>query len=191
MDTRTRILAVTCDLMEARRGQVVSMSDIAGAAGLSRQAVYLHFGSRAELLIAAVRYMDTVHCVEDRVRALRDASTGPAMLDALVEFWGDYIPEIYGLAGALLAVRETDDAAAAAWDDRMAVMRESCRCIVESLQREGALAPQWERAQAIDLMRSLLSIRVWDALVMESGWAPGDYVRALKATLRRTFVAEA
>ena len=33
--------------MEERNGQGVRMSDVAGAAGVSRQAVYHHFGSRA------------------------------------------------------------------------------------------------------------------------------------------------
>ena len=32
--------------MEKRRGQGVLMKDIAEAAGVSRQALYLHFGSR-------------------------------------------------------------------------------------------------------------------------------------------------
>ena len=60
-ETRTRILAATLQLMEQRRGQGVRMSDIAGAAGVSRQAVYLHFGSRTELMVAATHYGDEVH----------------------------------------------------------------------------------------------------------------------------------
>ena len=61
-DTRERILKETWHLMEKRRGQGVRIEDVAQAAGVSRQAVYLHFGSRAELLIATTHYLDaTLH----------------------------------------------------------------------------------------------------------------------------------
>jgi AcrR family transcriptional regulator len=46
------------------------MSDIAKAAGLSRQAVYLHFPNRAELLISATKHLDEK---VDRRAALRKA----------------------------------------------------------------------------------------------------------------------
>ena len=54
-DTRTKILQATRQLMEERRGLGVRMSDIAKAAGVSRQAVYLHFDSRIELLSATTK----------------------------------------------------------------------------------------------------------------------------------------
>lgn len=43
IDTRTRILASTCKIMEKQHGINVKMSDIAKDAGISRQALYLHF----------------------------------------------------------------------------------------------------------------------------------------------------
>jgi AcrR family transcriptional regulator len=52
LETRTRILEATRRLMEERRGQGVRMRDIAEEVGISRQAVYDHFGSRAKLLVA-------------------------------------------------------------------------------------------------------------------------------------------
>src|SRR5437016_4280971 len=102
-ETRTRILTETWRLMEQRRGQGVRISDIAGAADVSRQAVYLHFGSRAGLLVATVRYVDEQRGLSERLQRFCAAASGPEALDAFVEFWGNYIPEIYGLAKALLA----------------------------------------------------------------------------------------
>jgi hypothetical protein len=37
---------------------------------------------------------------------------------AYVRFWASYAPDVYGLAKALLAQRETDEAAAATWNNR-------------------------------------------------------------------------
>ena len=66
--TRTRILEATWGLMEERLGRGVRMSDIAEAAGVSRQAVYDHFGSRAELMAATVRYGDVLLGLGERLR---------------------------------------------------------------------------------------------------------------------------
>ena len=56
--TRERILDSTLQLLESGGGSKVRMSDIARQAGVSRQAVYLHYPSRAELLVAATRHLD-------------------------------------------------------------------------------------------------------------------------------------
>ena len=68
--TRTRILAAALALLESSGGQEVRMQDIAKAAGVSRQAVYLHFKSRAELLIATTLYVDEIRHVDARMRRL-------------------------------------------------------------------------------------------------------------------------
>ena len=166
------------------------MSDIAAAAGVSRQAVYLHFGSRAELLIAATRYGDEVLGLDERLRPYREATSGVATLDAFVTFWGNYIPEIYGIARALLALRETDEAAEAAWNDRMDAVRDGCRNVVEALQRDGTLTPQWSRDEAIDILWTLLSIRNWEALTINCGWSREQYAARIRTLARNALARE-
>jgi hypothetical protein len=56
-----------------------------------------------------------------------------ARLDAYVDAWGNYIPVMYGVGRALLAMRATDEAARAAWDDHMTAMREGCSAAVTAL----------------------------------------------------------
>jgi AcrR family transcriptional regulator len=75
-DTRTRILESAWKLLEAGGGSEVRMSDIAKDAGISRQAVYLHFPKRADLLIATTRYIDEVNDIDARLAASRGAATG-------------------------------------------------------------------------------------------------------------------
>src|ERR671916_1770362 len=140
-ETRTRILEATWRLMEERNGQGVRMRDVAAAAGVSRQAVYDHFGSRADLMVATARYGDEVRNLDERLSRYRSATSGVERLEAFVEFWGNYVPEIHGIARALFAAREGDEAVDAAWDDRMRVVQEACHDIVGRLQRDGMLAP--------------------------------------------------
>jgi AcrR family transcriptional regulator len=188
LETRTRILEATRQLMEEHRGQGVRMRDVAEAAGISRQAVYDNFGSRAKLLVETTHYVDEVRGLEERRRHFREATTGVGHLEAYVEFWGNFIPEVYGMAKALLAVRETDEAAAAAWDDRMGAVRESCRTTIEALHRDGMLAPEWSRDVAVDLMWTMLSIRNWEQLTTECGWSTNQYVSRMQKLLKRTLM---
>jgi AcrR family transcriptional regulator len=187
-ETRRRILQKTWQLMERKHGREVRVDDIAHLAGVSRQAVYLHFGSRAGLLIATARYVDEVKGVDERVRALREASDGRRSLDALVDFWGNYMPEIHGLASALLAARETDTAAAAAWDDRMEALRQGCRAVGRCLARDMLLLPEWSPDEAADALWGMLSIEVWERLTRECGWTNQQYIDRMKTALRRAFI---
>jgi AcrR family transcriptional regulator len=188
LETRTRILEATRRLMEEHRGHGVRMRDIAEVAGISRQAVYDHFGSRAKLLVATTHYVDEIRGLKERRRRFQAATTGVERLEAYVEFWGNYIPEIYGMARALLAVRETDEAADTAWDDRMGAVRESCRKTIEALHSDGMLAPEWSSDEAMDLMWTLLSIRNWEQLTTECGWPTSQYVGRMQKLLKRTLV---
>ena len=188
LETRPRILEATWRLMEERHGQGVRMSDVAKAAGVSRQAVYLHFDSRAELLVATARYVDEVRGLGERLSNYRSASTGVQHLETYVEFWGNYIPEVYGVAKALLAARETDEAAAAAWEDRMRAVHTSCRKIIEALDRDGVLDSEWMPAEATDLLWTILSIRNWEHLTIECGWTTEQYVSRTQELSRRAFV---
>ncbi|HEX5848095.1 MAG TPA: hypothetical protein VFY59_02785, partial [Rubrobacter sp.] len=91
-------------------------------------------------------------------------------------------------ARAMLAARETDGAVAAAWDDRMGVVQEACRDIVERLEREGMLARGWTLDEAAEMLWSLLSIGNWENLTLERGWTVDRYVENMKEVVRSVFV---
>jgi AcrR family transcriptional regulator len=187
LETRNLILEKTWKLLEKNRGQEVRIADIARAVGISRQAVYLHFPSRAQLLVAAVRYSDEVHKLNERLEGLTTAASAE-VLDAYVDFWGNYIPEIYGLAKALLTLRETDKAAAAAWEDRMSELRHGAWCAIDCLARGQLLAPEWTVDQAADALWALSSIDVWENLTQARGWSNARYVERMKLVFKRTFM---
>ena len=127
IETRYRILKAALKLLEASQGKGVRMTDIAKRAGITRQALYLHFSTRAELLIATTYYLDEIKAIDERLVPSRTAQSGIERLDAFIEAWGTYIPEIHGIAKALIAMRDTDEAAANAWDERMQDVRQGWR----------------------------------------------------------------
>ena len=166
------------------------MSDIAKAAGISRQALYLHFASRAELLVATTHYIDEVRGLRERNSRWRAADAGVELLESYIEFWAHYIPEIYGLGKALLAVRDTDEAAATAWNDRMTSLRRGCRRTVEALERDGLLAPEWSCDEATDVFWTMLSVQNWEQFTVECGWSTEQYIERMQTLLKRTLVQE-
>jgi len=188
LDTRTRILRSAWKLLEADGGQGVRMADIAKEAGISRQAVYLHFPKRSELLIATTRFIDETLDIDTRLAASRGAASGTARLDAFIQAWGNYIPEIHGIAKALLAMKDTDAAADAAWSDRMQAVRQGCEAAVQALKADGALAPEYAPKQATDILWTLLSVRNWEQLTQECGWSQKRYIETTQMVARRVLL---
>ncbi len=174
--TRDRILKATWKLLESGEGSAVRMSDIAKAAQISRQALYLHFPNRAELLIATTKYLDEVYDVQARLAPTRAAKTGQERLAVWIDVWGNYIPKIYGVAKALMAMQDSDEEARGAWADRMAAMREGCAAAVGALAKDGTLNPDIAEKDATDLLWTLLSVRNWELLRQECGWSQDSYI---------------
>ncbi len=187
-ETRQRILDATVKSLVESGGRGAKMGEVAKAAGISRQAVYLHFASRSELLIAAFRHLGDTLDVKSRLAPSRAAKTGVERIERYIEFWGDYLPEIYGLAKALLIAQDTDAAAAAAWKDRMVAMRDGCRAAIEALDDDGMLASEWGRDEAIDAFMAMLQVPNWEYLTQECGWSKAEYIERMKMLAHRNFV---
>lgn len=189
-DTRTRILEATWHLLEQHRGQGVSMSDIARETGISRQAVYLHFASRTELMIATIKYVDEVKGLYEQLSQLQAITSGIKLMEASIDIWGNYIPEIYGLARAMLMARDTDEAMAAAWNNSMGCLRDVCQSTIETLERENRLNPAWSVDEATDLFVTIISIQNWEQLTVECGWSNSQYIRHIKSLLKSILVKQ-
>ena len=189
LDTRTRILETTWQLLEEHQGQGVKMSDIARAVGISRQAVYLHFASRTELMIATMNYVDEVKGLYERLNQLQSVKSGVGLLDKLIEIWGKYIPEIYGLAKAMLMTKDTDEAMGAAWNNSMGCLRDVCQQSINMLAQEDKLVAAWSIEEATDMFVTIVSISGWEQLVKECNWSNEQYINSIKTLLVRTFVA--
>lgn len=188
LDTREKILQASAELLVDQQGNGVRMGDIAKRTGVSRQAVYLHFATRTELLIATTKFIDEQLQVDKRLEPSRQAKTGSERLNLYIEAWGNYIPEIYGVAKALMNAQDSDEAADAAWKERMEAMKDGCRAAIEALQKDGNLSPDLKPKEAIELLWAMLSVRNWESLVQECGWSNKKYVDRLKLMAKKTFV---
>lgn len=186
--TRDRILKAALRLLESGNGNAVRMSDIAKASKISRQALYLHFPTRAELLVATTRYLDELNDIEGQLIESRSAPNGVARLAAWVDVWGNYIPEIYGVAKALWAMQDSDPEAKAAWAGRMEAVRQGCIAAVQALKADGKLTTKLTQEEAVSFLWMLLSVRNWEQLRLECEWSQERYLAVMKDMAATTLI---
>jgi AcrR family transcriptional regulator len=172
--TKTRILETTWKVLETRSDKN-RMSDIATAVGISRQALYLHYPTRAELLIATTKHIDKVKKVNQRLELSRAAGSGIERLHFFIKAWGGYIPEIHGISVALRNMRENDKAAAEAWDERMQAVRHGCQAAVRAIEKDGKLKSDLSEQVATDILWTLLTVENWERLVLDCTWSQSEY----------------
>jgi len=188
-ETRITILEAARRLMTAPDRRGVSMAEIAAAAGVSRQAIYLHFEGRTQLLVALVRHVDEVHGFAGMLRKCERAPDGRRVLSAFIAAWAGYVARITDVARAMRAAGATDADAALAWRDRMRGFTAVCAGMVARLEAEGALTRDWSASDATDFLATLLSIGNWQELIEERGWSRQRYVRAMLRGVERSLLA--
>ncbi len=189
-ETRTRILQAARRLLEERGAAHVRMADVARAAGVSRQALYLHFGSRTGLLLALVEYVDEVEGLREVLGWVNSAPSAAAALDRMVEMQAEFYPRIDPVVRAISAARHTDEAAAVAWRNRDESRLQGCRRIVAWLRRDGVLAPEWSEEEAAELLWTATSPDTWRSLAVQREWPKSRYIARVQRLLQRLLLEE-
>jgi AcrR family transcriptional regulator len=178
-----RILDAALALLRRRGDAQVTMAQIARAARVSRQAVYLHFADRADLMVALARRLDESLGVPAEVQRIAEAPGGAAMMVAQVSLQARLNPDIWAVARAVDAVRRTDAAAERAWQDRLDHRLAGCRAIVARLEADGDLRAGLDPSAAADLLWTLTSLRTWEDLVLQRGWSAEQYRQHVSTVL--------
>jgi AcrR family transcriptional regulator len=176
--TRARILGTARELTE-KQGTAPTMSALARAVGISRQALYLHFPDRATLLLALVAHIDEKEQLQDGIAAVRQAPDAAGSIRAWAHMQAWHNPKIAALARDLDDSRHTDPAASAAWADRTGNRMRGAISIIERLRAEGRLDPTWTTTEAAALLWELTSFHVWDDLVNDAQIAPDRYIEII------------
>lgn len=206
--THERILEAAAALLSERGFHGVGMGEVARAAGISRQALYLHFASKSELFVAASEYV--VARAEARVtvdggregegegisgRAPEPASEAEqrkrrviAEIDEIIRLYARTVPETYGIATANYAARRSEPAAEEAWQNRTRVRLLAYTRTMAHLSAAGGLAEGWTEQEAADFLFALLSVRGYETLVLECGWSLERYEDRLRAVVYRTLI---
>lgn len=185
--TRARILDATHDLITTR-GANLKLSEVAEHAGVSRQALYLHFGDRAGLLVALVNHMDSTLELGPSLDHVLAAPTGAELLERAMrlntEFWTAVAP----VAHVLQAAQHDDDALGAAWRDRMQFRHHVFTEMIRTIADNHELADDWTVDDAAATLYAIAHFDPWRELTQRMGWNDDHYVDRMTAILQRTLL---
>ena len=176
VDTRQRILAAARSLIEEGRTDV-GLGEIGRRAGISRQAVYLHFASRAQLLTEVVTWVEEQADLGALLDPVWNASTGEEALHALIEAGAAFEPQTHALNRVAERARDQDPTVAAIIAERMQRRLDGMRTVIARIAAEGRLAPGWDIDTATAFVWALTAPSTFHLLVVERGWTPEHWAR--------------
>lgn len=188
-ETRNRILGATWALV-AEHGPQFKLADVATHAGVSRQAVYLHFGDRTALLVALVDHMDQSLDLSESLAALHAAPNGAALLAAAMQLNTTFWAQVFPVARMLEAAQHSDEALGAAWRDRMQFRHATFRAMIETIHERNELAEVWTIEDAAATLYAVAHFDTWRELVHELGWTDDHYVQSMTSLLHRALLRQ-
>lgn len=186
--TRTRILDAAWALLE-ERGTTVRIADIAAKAGVSRQAVYLHFGDRSSLFVALGDHIDVSFGRDDLRKHVFGAPSGVESLRRWVRTMSWYTAKIDSVSRITELAAESDEALDAVWRDRMIGRRSHVSRIAERIAADGRLAAGWSADAAADLIFTVTLPGPWRVLTSVLGWSMEQYAEQITGLLERSILA--
>lgn len=188
--TRAAVLDATWELLVERASDEVTMAAVAERAGVTRRALYLHFSSRADLLLALHAHVDERLDLEASVRRIESAPDAVSALVAFVDHLAEFHPKILPIDLALTRAKATDPDVAALVDQGAQVWLAACRSITQRLADEGRLAPPWTVDTAADVMWNFMFPEGLQRLTVDRRWSADQYRERLTLLLHRTLVSD-
>lgn len=186
--TRDQILTVSWELI-AERGSSLKLTEVAERAGVSRQALYLHFGDRTGLLLALVRHMDEALDLGKSLAHVQSAPDAAELLNRAMrlntQFWSSVLP----VAQVLEAAQYDDQALGAAWRDRMEWRQKIFSSMIRQIADRGELASDWVIQDAAALLYGIAHFDTWRELTQHLGWTEDHYVKAMTRLACRSLLA--
>src|SRR5437773_6935910 len=138
--TRAAVLDAAARLLERDGYHAVGLGRVAREAGVSRQAIYLHFASKTKLLEALVGALNEKHVFPAFERhQLWQSSSGLYALDAWVEVVAVTTPPILAVVNAVDSARRSDPEAEAMWRVNLEGRYPDCLRIIRWLKKDGTL----------------------------------------------------
>ena len=182
--TRQRLLDAAWAEADEHGIERLTLAAVGARAGVSRQAVYLHFGNRATLLVEMTARYDRTSGFTSQLAATRHHPPADGFR-AMLAAWFDYLPTILRLGVALEAAQLTGGDGADAYRDRMNDWWDGIRIAIQRLADAGQLSPHWDVDTATDWVWASVHPTTYHHLVTERRWTATDTAKRITDTLTR------
>jgi AcrR family transcriptional regulator len=189
--TREALLRAARAILEQEGFEALTMSEVAERAEVTRRAVYMHFGSRSDLVRAVFEHVADAEGLQASLQRVWDAPDAAATLDEWAAHLARYHPRLLEVDRAVRRVWRTDPDAAEHRRRVVAGQLAGCRRIAARLADEDRLAAPWTVATATDMLLALISSDVIETLLVERRWSKRKLSDHLALLFRSTFLAPA
>lgn len=189
-ETRTAILDAARTLFEEQGYFGAGLEAVAKKAGVSRQAIYLHFASKADLLTALhlrIYETDVVPALERH--PIWTVPTALDAVDAMISVDAEVASRVWRIHEALVVARRHHEEVDATLRPREAERYQEYVRLGRWLKRDGELPPQLRVAAFADILWGLLSLGTFQNLVVERGWSIERFVAWVRSTVRLQLAA--
>jgi AcrR family transcriptional regulator len=186
--TRATLLSATRAILEEDGFEGLTMAAVADRAGVTRRAVYLHFGTRAELVGGLFDHVAAEEGLQESLARVWDAPDAAAALDEWARHLARYHTRVLPVDRAVERVRHDDDDAARHRERVVRAKLSNCRRLAERLAVEQMLASSWTASTATDVLFALTSSDVVEGLTVDRRWSRQKLADHLGLLLRSTFV---
>ena len=189
-ETRTQILEAARAMFEELGYHGAGLAAVAKKAGVSRQAIYLHFPSKAELLTALHLHIfatDVVPALERH--PITDAMTAWEALDATIAADVEVVAKVWRIHEALTVARRQHPEVDQTLRPREKEHYDGLLDVGHRLEREGALPPTIGVGLFADMLWGLMNVGTYRNLVIERGWSLEQYRGWVRDTIRLQIAA--
>jgi AcrR family transcriptional regulator len=187
-DTRLSIVEATRSLLEETGYPDISLNDIARKAGVSRQTIYVQFGSKSGVLQAVGEHIEHA-ALEGLIPTLLQASNPVEALRLGLQRVVRFYEHDDQVLRNLHAQTVYDASYATVWRDKQQEIWRNTRRLVEWLDREGCLAASWNVEEATDWLWAANSFESYHQLVGERGWTAEQFVLRIMQLVEKTLLA--
>ena len=183
--TRVQILEAARAIFEELGYYGAGLEAVAKKAGVSRQAIYLHFPSKAELLTALhLHIFDTDVVPALRRHPITDAMSGLDVLDATIAADVEVVDKVWRIHESLTVARRQHPEVDQTLTPREEEHYEGLLDVGRRLERDGALPPAMPVGLFTDMLWGLLNLGTFRNLVVERGWSLEQYRDWVRDTIR-------
>ena len=184
-ETRTQILEAARTMFEDLGYNGAGLGAVAKMAGVSRQAIYLHFPSKAELLTALHLHIFATDVVPALERyPITDAMTALDALDATIAVDVEVASKVWRIHEALTVARRQHPEVDQTLRPREKERYDELVGLGHRLEREGALPPKIRVSTFADMLWGLINTGTYRSLVIERDWSLDQYRRWVRNTIR-------
>ncbi len=184
-ETRTQILEAARAVFEELGYYDASLGAVAKSAGVSRQAIYLHFPSKAELLTALHLHIfatDVAPAIERHPS--KEAVSALDALDAMIAVDVEVAAKVWRVHEALQMARRQHPEVEETLRPREQEHYGELLDLGRRLKREGSLPRNIRAGSFADMLWGLMSVGTYRSLVIERGWSLDRYRRWVRSTIR-------